>query len=371
MDPTGKEWKQENIGRAYFIAPKGNYRVYLESQDIQNPDLKIRKDFQLSINPFPKDELCSSDIEIASEIQLEKSIRHENPFYKNSLFVIPRPSLFFGAQQSLLYFYIEIYNISKGIKQHDYTIQASIVDSANQAVPGVQPILRKKKKLHDSIVEFGEIGLFSLPSSAYYVKVTVIDSIQQEVLSKRKKFYIYNPKNIASPINIKKDPFDVSPFASLDEKGVKLEIEQVRYIMTDQQKSTFKSLKKLDAKTKYLYEFWRAMDPNPNTPENEFYIEYKTRIEYTDLHFGTMKKKGWMTDRGRVYLVYGPPSDIERFPSSSQYGPYEIWQYNSIEGGVIFIFTELSGFENYTLIHSTKNGEVYNPEYMNMIQRGF
>ncbi|HEX9933600.1 MAG TPA: hypothetical protein VGB38_00265, partial [bacterium] len=69
--------------------------------------------------------------------------------------------------------------------------------------------------------------------------------------------------------------------------------------------------------------------------------------------------------------AYGKPSDIDRFPSSYQMVPYEIWSYDAIEGGVIFVFADLSGFKNYSLLHSTKRGEVYNPEYEAQLKSGY
>ncbi|UCH65583.1 MAG: GWxTD domain-containing protein, partial [Ignavibacterium sp.] len=60
----------------------------------------------------------------------------------------------------------------------------------------------------------------------------------------------------------------------------------------------------------------------------------------------------------RVYLIYGEPSEIDRYPNQTDSRPYEIWSYQDIEGGVIFIFADLTGFSDYLLIHSTKRGEL-------------
>ena len=59
-----------------------------------------------------------------------------------------------------------------------------------------------------------------------------------------------------------------------------------------------------------------------------------------------------------TYLKYGEPDEIERNPAQADARPYEIWHYYSIESGVIFIFAELEGYGEYTLIHSTKRGEL-------------
>jgi hypothetical protein len=71
-----------------------------------------------------------------------------------------------------------------------------------------------------------------------------------------------------------------------------------------------------------------------------------------------MGRNGWHTDRGRIYILYGEPDEVERFPNSDNVKPYEIWHYHQIESGVMFIFVDRTGSEDYTLVHSTKRGEV-------------
>ena len=77
-----------------------------------------------------------------------------------------------------------------------------------------------------------------------------------------------------------------------------------------------------------------------------------------------MRREGWKSDRGRVFLMYGEPSEIERFPNQQNTKPYEIWHYNEIQGGVIFVFADLTGFSRYTLVHSTMRGEVSDQNWM-------
>ena len=80
-----------------------------------------------------------------------------------------------------------------------------------------------------------------------------------------------------------------------------------------------------------------------------------------------MGKEGWKTDRGRVYLIYGGPDEIERFPNEIETRPYEIWHYESVEGGVIFVFADITGFGSYQLVHSTKRGELRDDSWVRRI----
>ncbi|HSD62676.1 MAG TPA: GWxTD domain-containing protein, partial [Ignavibacteriaceae bacterium] len=95
--------------------------------------------------------------------------------------------------------------------------------------------------------------------------------------------------------------------------------------------------------------------------------EYFGRVEKANKLYTNIQRKGWKTDRGRVLLLYGDPSEIERYPNQVDTKPYEIWHYNDLEGGVIFIFADLTGFSDYQLVHSTKRGEIQDVDWQNRI----
>jgi GWxTD domain-containing protein len=83
----------------------------------------------------------------------------------------------------------------------------------------------------------------------------------------------------------------------------------------------------------FIVQFWKRLDPTPNTAENERKEEHYRRIGYANSRFATSKLKGWKTDRGRVYIVYGPSDEIESHPSGRNGGPpQENWLYHFIEG---------------------------------------
>jgi len=73
------------------------------------------------------------------------------------------------------------------------------------------------------------------------------------------------------------------------------------------------------------------------------------------------------SDRGRIFIIYGEPSEIERYPNQVDTKPYEIWYYNELEGGVVFVFGDLTGFSDYTLLHSTLRGELRDDNWLRRI----
>jgi GWxTD domain-containing protein len=109
--------------------------------------------------------------------------------------------------------------------------------------------------------------------------------------------------------------------------------EDVAYIITDEERKAFKTLPTDAEREHFIEQFWTRRDPTPGTVENEMKEEHYRRIAYTNDHFASFVP-GWKTDRGRVYIVYGPPDEIESHPngSATQSFPYEQWLYRHIDG---------------------------------------
>jgi GWxTD domain-containing protein len=139
------------------------------------------------------------------------------------------------------------------------------------------------------------------------------------------------------------------------------------YIASEAEKDRYEALTTVEAKREFMYTFWRARDENPSDDRNQYYQDYLKRIAESNAKFTAAKKDGWKTDRGRVYLIYGPPSEIERYPNQIETKPYEIWRYESLEGGVSFVFGDITGFNDYQLLHSTKRGELRDDSWQRRI----
>lgn len=119
--------------------------------------------------------------------------------------------------------------------------------------------------------------------------------------------------------------------------------EDVRYIITERERADFMKICDEDEFYKFIEAFWARRDPTPGTPENEFKEEHYRRIAYTNEHFAA-RIPGWKTDRGRVFIVYGPPDIVYGPPdrieshtantmnTENKRYPYQVWTYRSIEG---------------------------------------
>src|SRR5262245_17525265 len=154
--------------------------------------------------------------------------------------------------------------------------------------------------------------------------------------------------------------------------------EDVRWIITDEERKIFDSLKTDDEREQFIEGFWYRRDPDPDTDVNEYREEYYQRIAYANEHF-TSGIPGWKTDRGRIYIMFGKADQIETHPSGGSYDrpawegggttsthPFEIWWYRYIEGvgsDVEIEFVDPTGSGEYRIARSPdeKDALLYTP----------
>ena len=154
--------------------------------------------------------------------------------------------------------------------------------------------------------------------------------------------------------------------------------EDVRWIITDEERKTFDTLKTDDEREQFIEQFWLRRDPDPDTDVNEYREEYYQRIAYANEHY-TSGIPGWKTDRGRIYIMFGKADQIESHPSGGSYDrpawegggststyPFEIWWYRYIEGvgsDVEIEFVDPTGSGEYRIARSPneKDALLYTP----------
>ncbi len=154
--------------------------------------------------------------------------------------------------------------------------------------------------------------------------------------------------------------------------------EDVRWIITDEEQKAFKLLSNDEERDQFIEAFWQRRDPTPDTIENEFKEEHYRRMAYANEHFAA-GIPGWKTDRGRIYIMYGPADEIESHPSGGTYErpmdegggetstfPFEDWRYRYLEGIgqeviIEFVDTCMCGDYHMTMDRSEKDALLYTP----------
>ncbi|HET7891431.1 MAG TPA: GWxTD domain-containing protein [Candidatus Sulfotelmatobacter sp.] len=154
--------------------------------------------------------------------------------------------------------------------------------------------------------------------------------------------------------------------------------EDVVWIITDEERAAFKQLSNDEERDNFIEAFWQRRDPTPDTEENEYKEEHYQRIAYANEHFAA-GVPGWKTDRGRMYIVFGKPDEIDSHPSGGTYErpmeegggetstfPFEDWRYRYIEGigqEVIIEFVDpcMCGEYHMTMDRSEKDALLMTP----------
>jgi GWxTD domain-containing protein len=107
--------------------------------------------------------------------------------------------------------------------------------------------------------------------------------------------------------------------------------EDVAYIISGQERTAFRNLRTDAERNRFIEQFWDIRNPTPGSAANPFKEEHYRRIAYSNQKFSS-STAGWKTDRGRIYIVYGPPDEIDSHPSCGPETPHEQWRYRLIEG---------------------------------------
>jgi GWxTD domain-containing protein len=123
--------------------------------------------------------------------------------------------------------------------------------------------------------------------------------------------------------------------------------EEVRWIITPEERANFVDLSTDEQRDKFIVDFWEKRNPTPGAPDNKFKQEHYRRLAYANMHFALNDFKtgkaapGWKTDRGRIYILHGPPDSIDNHAGGGYQlangvkaatDPYEVWYYKSIKG---------------------------------------
>lgn len=244
-----------------------------------------------------------------------------------------RPSVIrnFDDKLEKYYLYYEIYN---------YTDESELDVSYLIRTPRTkEPIIDSTFKV---IAEMGKIKrqVIELPSDSLHLGEY---SIELKISNSKARL------NYTKPIQIRwrQIPFSISNLSEA--------IEQLRYIAPSKE---YEKIQNADeGEQKILFQkFWKKRDPTDGTALNEIMLEYYRRVEYSNKHFSNVTP-GWKTDRGMVYILFGPPSDVEDHSFEANSRPYLVWYYYSL--GRKFTFVDFRGFGDYELLEPLSSFDTY------------
>jgi len=355
-DTSGAWYRYSFVTQAGFVLPHGEYKLEVTATDSLATERFSAWDRTMTISAFPATPGCS-DVELCKNIV--SSTKQTDLFYKNAMEVVPHPALLYGISTApVLYYYLELYHLMPAMR---YYVTALVVADDGR-------VARESSKARifntAQAAEVGTMNLISLPSGKYTFRMQLRDSTKLALHQSEKSFLIYNP-HIQPPAQVAA-PASGQQMAGMVEAELDLEFRQARYLATKSEIKFYEALKTVEGKREFLANFWQTMEQGRGDFFPVTRVEYLRRVKIADDRYGALGKDGWQTNRGRIYLLFGEPDEIERRPNVGG-KPHEIWTYYSIENGVEFVFVNRFATGDYELVHSTKRGELRDPDWQRFV----
>ena len=382
-----------------FSVKNGIYdlEITLRDRSSEQPSATVTE--KLVVN-YDKKHPAMSSLQLMSSVTPTKE---ENILSRGGYDMEPYVSDFFPEQVGQLHYYFEVYNIDKEVGEKPFLVLAYVEQQeTGYRFESLQSMSRKNSS---SIVPvYGSLDISQLPSGNYNLVVELRNKENQLMLYKKVPFFRSNP-------GVKEE--ELSDFTNTfvgrynDEEQLNVYIDALYPLASNQERNVAKDLIRrpgLEEKQAFLYRFWQVRYPMSAEAE---WLKYKERVDYVQAAFSYPLTQGIHTDRGRVYLQYGPPDfvrDEKNFVSVNKIGttfkgnnetmqlrgtitnddmtnpsqghiyylPYQLWRYNKLatdDPDRVFLFWDEHRSGYYTLLNSNARGEVQDPLWERRLSR--
>ena len=289
--------------------PAGDYYVIATLVDLESKR-KSESKAALNVPSFNRPEMQVGDLLLAKNIRIAQDGMYE---------IVPNVDKVIREFIRPMYVYFEVYPRDASLLQVYSRIldsQGEVVYDSSYSIYANSPITR----------DYFSVDLSNFKHGVYVVEVQVKAGKMSALRSAQFKVLLAGLPGTVTDLDAA--------------------IEQLRYLASRKELKVLKFAKPFK-KEQLFREFWEKRDPTPFTPENELLNEYYQRVQYANETFGSFRD-GWETDRGEVYIRFGPPSEIERHPFDIDTKPYEIWRYNHLKRN--FLFVDEMGYGDYRLV---------------------
>ncbi len=345
-----------------YALSDGEYQLDIQIADLNNTTATPFKTLETIQLHYPSDQITFSGIQFVDTYK-----KSENPsvITKNGLDIIPLVFNFYPESKSTLTFYTELYNSSKVLGPDAMFLLSYYIQSFETKSKMQDYFFAKRLDAKDVNVILNNIDIKNLPSGNYQLVIEARDRenkliCSNEIFLQRSNPTIqFNMKDLAG-LNIE-NTF-TSRITKLD--SLRESIRCLSPLSTEIERDYANNLTKTDdLKTmqQYFYNFWfKRNNIDPETAWKTYAFE----VAKANHSFKTQTKKGYESDRGRVYLQYGAPDQISDQHNEPAAYPYEIWHYYILgnQRDKRFVFRTKDAVTNdFVLIHSTAIGELSNP----------
>ena len=351
------------VDQKRFQLDTGAYNFEIRIRDLYKDTTPLVHNMPLYLR-FNNEEIEISSLQFIESYQ---ETDKKNVFTKNGLELIPYMSDFFPNDVDELSLYFEIYNTIEKIGKEEKFLVKYYIESYESSKILEKYADFKRMKTKPVNILLHKFDISNLPSGNYNMVVEIKDR-ENNQLALKKKFFQRSKPGIDYDMDDLKDININKSFAEdMSRDSLIKYIPALGPIANNIERLFIRSdlsAKELPELQKYFFSFWNSQ--SPHDPEKAWKDYYKM-VREVEKFYSTSIKRGYETDRGRVYLQYGPPNIInERDHKPSSY-PYEIWHYDQLtksQWNKKFVFYNPDLVTNdYLLIHSNAIGEKNNPTW--------
>ena len=248
------------------------------------------------------------------------------------------------------------------------TLVMEVTDSTGKAIMTTKPSVTRLPAGGGMLT--GSLDLAGLPAGTYRMKAQL--TIGGRTVERVAPFVMADLAATVAKDVVRRQASRVTDegyFADMSEEQLDEAQRPLSYIDEPGELAVYSKKLSLNAKRRFMVEFWRRRDPTPDTPRNERREEFYTAIEFANRTFregGRGTQAGWRTDRGKVYAKYGVPDEVLRRSQQGNAPPYEAWRYTKGKGRY-FVFADRSGFGAYNLIATNELRETGMPQWQSIV----
>jgi GWxTD domain-containing protein len=344
--------------------PMGGYSMDVYIKDLNDTSARHVHYEDTVFVSFPTDQMSVSPLVFVAEARQADA---GNPNSRGGLVLEPFPSVYFSGQENRLRFLTEVYGSKWGVGDSGSVVFLYSVRKIGDELPLPGYARRNKVKAGALNRMLGDLDIRSLPTGHYELCVDILDTAGTYLNRSSKYFY----RDASIPLS-KMEDLDgvvfrgtfIDSFNGLD--TLDEFIRCLNPIMGGNDwtfAANVRKSKDIVLMKKYLYYFWLRRGGEHAASS---FRDYMLMINNVNAEFGSPTHRGYETDRGRVYLLYGAPNSVtKRYHEPSAY-PYEIWHYHQLrtQANIRFVFYNSSGMDNdFVMIHSDLRGELNNRQW--------
>lgn len=356
-------------GQRRISLPNGVYEMQVEVKDLNRPTNIVKHGGDLVEVDF-----VGTGIEISDLRLVDKFEERDEALSRTGLLWEPYLVPYFPTQRTQLKFYAEIYGLGAEYLNEDILVVYSILPkTGDQPLTGMRAF--HKQKGQDVNVVLGSLKISDLPTGEYRLRLQVRDRTNVLLAETTMPIFRSNKLGIKEFGNLAFVDVSNTFVANYTDEQVAYYLNSLKPIASNKEMEAIETLlasEKPELNRQFFFNFWVERDPNdPSKP----WKHYEVAVAYVDDQYRTMNREGFETDRGRVYLQYGPPNELLRSGFESSATPHEIWQYNKVPNGetnVFFVFYNPDLISNdYRLLHANVTGEIRNDRWRTILDSKF